>query len=357
MAGIECEFVEKPPKAVQYECPICLLVLREPYQATCCGKSFCKKCIEPVKAENQDCPTCNERNFNLFYNKGLEQSLYDFEVYCSHKSKGCEWRGELRELDKHLNSEPLANKSLEGCLFTMISCPLGCAGCERGVCRKDIKSHVSSRLLGHVVEQSAQMKLLEQRVVKLEAKCDELTQQNREMRERMGMKQFSSISKQSFSARPDTHLTGTVKPVGAEFTMTGFEEYKRDNEYWHSPHFYTHDRGYKMCLRVIANGDTGGKSTHLSIRICFMKGEFDDELKWPFRGDVTIQLLSQKDENHCVKVIPFKDAIAKASNRVVGRQHSEKALGISTFLAHSELRPRYLKDDCIKLRIKKIELM
>ena len=37
--GYEYEFVEKPPKA---ECPICLLpvVLREPYQATCCGKSF-----------------------------------------------------------------------------------------------------------------------------------------------------------------------------------------------------------------------------------------------------------------------------------------------------------------------------
>ena len=79
MAGIECEFVEKPPKAFQSECPICLLVLREPYQATCCGKSFCKECIERVKANNQDCPTCNDKNLNLFNNKGLQQSLNDFE--------------------------------------------------------------------------------------------------------------------------------------------------------------------------------------------------------------------------------------------------------------------------------------
>ena len=105
MAGFECEFVEKPPKAVQSECPICLLVLKEPYQAICCGKSFCKECIEQVTANNQICPTCNIKSFNLFPNKGLQQSLNDFEVYCSHKSKGCEWRGELRELDKHLNSD------------------------------------------------------------------------------------------------------------------------------------------------------------------------------------------------------------------------------------------------------------
>ena len=36
MAGsFECAFAEKVSKGVQFECPICLLVLREPYQATC----------------------------------------------------------------------------------------------------------------------------------------------------------------------------------------------------------------------------------------------------------------------------------------------------------------------------------
>ena len=164
MAGIECEFVEKPPKAVQSECPICLLVLREPYQATCCGKSFCKECIERVKAGNQDCPTCNDKSFNLFHNKGLQQSLNDFEVYCSHKSKGCEWRGELREPDKHLNSDPPADKSLEGCPFAVINCPLSCASCEKGVYRKDVNAHVNDKLLSHVMTQTAEVKYLKQQV-------------------------------------------------------------------------------------------------------------------------------------------------------------------------------------------------
>ena len=33
--GYDCEFVEKPPEAIQSECPVCQLVLREPYQAIC----------------------------------------------------------------------------------------------------------------------------------------------------------------------------------------------------------------------------------------------------------------------------------------------------------------------------------
>ena len=355
MAGIECEFVKKPPKAVQYECPICLLVLREPCQATCCGKSFCKKCIEIVKDKNSSCPTCKTENFFSYPNKGLEQSLYDFEVYCSHKSKGCEWRGELRELEKHLNSEPPADKSLEGCPFTVIKCPLGCAGCEKGVCRRDIRIHISSKLLGHLVVQNHQIKKILQRVVQLEAKYDELAKQNRDLREKMGTKQFSAMSIRSLPAEPDTHLTGTVKPVGADFTMTRFEEYKRDDDYWYSPHFYTHPQGYKMCLKINANRDSVGQSTHLSVRVCFMKGEFDDQLKWPFQGEVIIQLLSQIDEDHCVKVIPLRKGFLSAA-RVLETERNMYARGIGDFLPHSQLKPKYLKDDCIKLRVKKIEL-
>ena len=142
LAGFECEFVEKPPRTFQSECPICLLVLREPYQAICCGKNFCKRCIHCIKAANQVCPTCNDKDFTLFVNKGLQQSLYDFQVYCTHKSKGCEWTGELRELNNHLNSDPQADKSLQGCPFTLIKCPLNC---ETKLTRQDMPFHLNDK--------------------------------------------------------------------------------------------------------------------------------------------------------------------------------------------------------------------
>ena len=365
MAGIECEFVEKPPKAVQSECPICVLVLREPYQATCCGKSFCKECIERVKANNKDCPTCNDKNFNLFHNKGLQQSLNDFEVYCSHKSKGCEWRGELRELDKHLNSDPPADKFLEGCPFTVIKCPLGCASCEKGVYRKDVKSHVNDKLLNHVVTQTAELKSLKQQVqaalganAQLSTQVQEMTLINTQLqgdKRRLELR-VTQLEAEPYLRRPSTYLTGTVKPTGAEFTMTGFEEYKREDDEWYSPHFYTHRGGYKMCLSVDANGNGSGKSTHLSVKINLMKGEYDDLLKWPFRGSITVLLLSQENEDHFVKHIPFKNAAASSCNRVVLQERAVQGKGLSKFLPHTELNPNYLKNDCIKLRIRKIDL-
>ena len=42
--GYDCEFIERP-KELQTDCPICLVVLREPFRVTCCGYSFCQTCV------------------------------------------------------------------------------------------------------------------------------------------------------------------------------------------------------------------------------------------------------------------------------------------------------------------------
>ena len=375
MAGFECVFVEKPPKAFQSECPICLLVLREPYQATCCGKSFCKECIHRIKAANQACPTCNDKGFSLFHNKGLQQSLYDFQVYCTHKSKGCEWMGELRLLDNHINSDPPADKALQGCPYTPIKCPLSCAGCEKGVCRKDVKSHVNDKLLSHVMVQAAQMKSFEQQLqeyrsinTQLKAQLgkvkEHLTQRVTELETRVGELNMkfpmaaAKLPSSGQSQHPDTHVTGTFKPIGAEFTMTNFEEYRREDDEWYSSHFYTHPNGYKMCLRVNASGHGSGKGTHLSVFVHLMKGEFDDQLKWPFQGEITYKLLNQEeDKDHVIHVLEYSESTPEeACTRVITGERYSIGWGYGKFLPHGELQPKYLKNDCIKLCIKKVQL-
>ena len=50
-----------------------------------------------------------------------------------------------------------------------------------------------------------------------------------------------------------------------ERTMTNFEQHKIDSDQWYSPPFYTHPQGYKMCLKVYANGSGKGKGTHVSV--------------------------------------------------------------------------------------------
>ena len=120
--GYDCEFVEKPPKIVQSECPICLQILRDPHQVDCCGYGFCQVCIEHTKADDEPCPCCKAKNFEKFEDKRLKQMLYEFKVYCTNRQQGCLWTGELRQLDNHLNSNPLKENQLQGCQFTRVNC-------------------------------------------------------------------------------------------------------------------------------------------------------------------------------------------------------------------------------------------
>ena len=356
-ASFECEFVENVPKSTQAKCPVCLLVLREPYQATCCGKNFCKECIHQIKAANQACPTCKKGDFSIFHNLGLQQSLYDFQVYCTHKSQGCEWTGELRELDNHLNSDPPADKALQGCPFTPIKCPLSCVGCEKGVCRKDIKSHINDKLISYMMIQSTRLREKDQQYLKLVTKVSELENEIEVLKIEQAKVMSGGPPDQPTSKwQPVAHATGTYKPRGAEFTMTDFEEYQKDNDVWISPHFYTHTNGYKMCLTVDANGSGPGRGTHLSVYVCLMKGEFDDQLKWPFRGTVTFKLMNQEeDSDHVIKTANSME-VPDCCSRVMTDERTDNAWGLVKYLSHADLQPKYLKNDCIKLCIKKVEL-
>ncbi len=96
----------------------------------------------------------------------------------------------------------------------------------------------------------------------------------------------------------------TIAPV--QIVMTDFEEHKKDGDRWYSEGFYTHPGGYKMCLNVDAGGCGDGKGTHVSCSVCLMRGKFDSTLKWPFRGNITIQLLNQQGNNgHHAETVNF----------------------------------------------------
>ena len=138
VVGYDCEFVEDPPKYLQAECPVCLLVLRDPHQVTCCGKSFCKECIERVKAGHKSCPCCGQDSYNDFSNKGLRQPLYGFKVHCSNKEEGCLWQGELGQVDNHLNlNTTTVDNELEGCEYAKLRCSF----CLEAITRNQLCRH------------------------------------------------------------------------------------------------------------------------------------------------------------------------------------------------------------------------
>ena len=117
-----------------------------------------------------------------------------------------------------------------------------------------------------------------------------------------------------------------------------------------------------MCLRVDANGYVIGTGTHVSVLVYLMRGENDDQLKWPFQGDITIQLVNQKrDQGHVTRSISFDDdAIAYGSAvRVATGERSTMGRGIPCAISHDAVESttettQFLHNDCLKWRVTNI---
>ena len=130
LGGHDCDFVEEPPRKL--ECPVCLLTLRNPHLLSCCGLKVCETCIVGVKADEKPCPMCKQP-FTTLLDKELNRTVLDLPVRCSHCDRGCQWSGELRQLERHVSED--ADGS---CLFVEISCGHGCGA---RFLRGDLKEH------------------------------------------------------------------------------------------------------------------------------------------------------------------------------------------------------------------------
>ena len=442
--GYNCEFVERPQE-LQTDCPICQVVLREPFQVSCCGCSFCRTCIERIPTDKKACPECKDADFSLFLNKGLQRSLHSFRVRCTHQKSGCKWTGKLGELDAHLNRSPIIGKQLNGCEFTELACthcdkyiqrrklhahanetcpqrpfrcdyckvyisthqdvisnhfpscicyPVPCpnkcgmyperqnvethvntvcsltvvncdfhyAGCEVRLERKVMPIHLAESLTTHISFLTNKTKMLAggdrqgtlaEHVFPL---LSLLVLHNQQLTTHLEESQ-RKIQQLEKDKQALLWHTGVLFPP-VKLTMTNFEKMKRTKKEWYSPPFYTHTKGYKMCLKVYANGNGVGKGTHISVFAYLMRGEFDDCLEWPFKGSVVIQLCNQlKDNYHFGHTIDFNEN-ADASNRVTSGERAECGWGTDTLIAHTDFNKvdrQYLMDNCIYFRIVTVE--
>ena len=157
----------------------------------------------------------------------------------------------------------------------------------------------------------------------------------------------------------EDHLTLAMKQIAtsisATIKMDNFNFKNATVTDWYSPPFYSHPGGYNMCLNVFANGNDEGKGTHVSVYLFMMRGENDDNLVWPFQGEVTLTLLNQlEDKNHREDML--LDEYMYIS-RIVTDGERGTGYGIPQFVSHEELGHRadtncqYLKDDSLYFRV------
>ena len=139
------------------------------------------------------------------------------------------------------------------------------------------------------------------------------------------------------------------------FKMPGFSRLKYSKQTWYSPPFHTYPGGYKMCIRVDANGFGPATDTRVSVYAYLMQGRNDDNLPWPFTGEVTITLLNQlEDENHHTDTVTFPQD-PEDNWKVVDSERAPTGYGWHKFISHNQLEvvenSQYLKDDCLYFQI------
>jgi len=124
-----------------------------------------------------------------------------------------------------------------------------------------------------------------------------------------------------------------VQIAPLSFTMTNWSHYLKSEDPWFSPPFYTHNKGYKLCLKVLAEYD---KSNKISVLACVVKGEYDQRLQWPLLAELEVSLFNWRDNaNHLSKMLYLP------GDHLCSQTFTEKlpltGNGIREFISHNKL--------------------
>ena len=189
------------------------------------------------------------------------------------------------------------------CLMKPVLCPFQNAGCRVQLVQKDIADHMSTYTKQHLDMVTKVSDSLRTRADNAERELQAARTEVQDVRRReeserrLIARKFKAISinadelvktctdTQKLTAQSIKSLTDDsfhLKKIGQPlvFQMISYTEFKHNSKVWYSQPFYIAE-GYKMCLAVYANGLGIGRGACLSIVLCLMRGEFDDELPWP----------------------------------------------------------------------------
>ena len=327
------------------------VVVNCPYS---CGESIYKHYLEEHKSQHCalrpfTCQYCNLHKAN--YQEVTKEHWPICEKYPVPCPNDCgEEKIERQQLKQHL--EQTCPLELVECEFSCVSCAVRLERCLMSAHMAETDTHLSmvaqlSKNIQHTVHQQAdqikqqgdlikqQTDLIKQQGDQIKQQADWIQQQRRQttqMIEQQGdqIKQQGDQIKQLVKEQEYFFLDPPVYVI-----MNGFKKRRNKDDTWYSLPFYSHHGGYKMCLRVDANGTDNGKGTHVSVFVYLMRGNFDDHVKWPFCGNITVQLHS--DACCFERVFPMnQDAVVSPRCRPI-TERNESGYGHNRYISHQDI--------------------
>ena len=245
------------------------------------------------------------------------------------------------------------------CQYENVPCKYAEVGCKEKPLRKDLKTHEEDDQLHlritkeTVLEQNKKITTLETNLSCLETKT---VLQNKTIATLENKVSSLEISLNMTTPEAVQKCT-TTSPC--TFRLTHYQKHKKDCDEFYSPPFYTSPTGYKMCIRVDANGNGDAKGTRVSVFAFLMKGDNDDSLTWPFTGAATFELLNQLEgkNHHTYTTGPFPADMENISGRVVKGERATNGWGKPLFIPHTQLHRnrgkncQYLRNDTLVFRV------
>ena len=356
--GYDYEFVTAPPKTL--ECPVCLLTLRDPHVISCCGNEFCQRCIERVQRDDKPCPLCNEPNFTTLLHKKLVREVNALAIRCPQKEQGCEWEGELGQVQQHLN--PGAGRDMsKGCGFVMVACSHQCGAelprhllgeHESEACpKRPIKMQIAS-LVRKFEAVVAENQLLRKELDDVKQRCGELEKKSIRVNN-----DFIRITDQYTTLKANT-VPLTLPPV--YMIIDNFKHLKSNKIFWFSDPFYSHPGGYKMAVVVSPYGCSDGAGTHMSVHVQLRRGEFDDQLQWPFNGLVTIEAYNWTTNQWSASITINLTNAEHQEYIDRPKMFRNASKGCARYISYAALERHYLNvvnRDSLSLRVSSVKLL
>ncbi len=374
--GYDHQFLEPGPSDDQ-KCPICHLVVRNAYQINCCGKILCRGCLMKYRRQYHRCPMCRTYiGDKYFKDTRSDREIKSLKVYCDNKEAGCDWTGEVRQIEKHL----------ERCDYQEIECEM----CEEAILELHMKTHLSDEcpMRDYKCTLCDKQDTYQSITVDHPKVCPNVVLECvntgcSQEEERCNMpshlevcpKQvidcpFKAMGCSFTSKREDLvghiekevtshvdlvaqriHTYDPTLPPDSVLKFTNITLSETSSKTIFSDSFYSGRGGYKLRLTVYPN-----KSGHVGVYLQLMPGPNDDTLQFPMRGKFTITLLNQiEDRIHHQEILDCNES----SDDVFDRNRSVTCgFGYPQFIPHSSLHlnpdtnTQYLKDSTLYFRVK-----